>query len=141
MIRQHQFEKVELVQITEPDSSADALEELTRHAEAILQKLELPYRKVMLCGGDLGFSASKPTISRSGCPHRIPTEKFLRAAYSRIFRHGGCRQDGGPFDRKARTAAHHQWFRTRSGQNFGRILENNQDEQGVFACLTVSDPI
>ncbi len=59
MIRQHQFEKVELVQIVHPDASYDALEELTGHAEAILQGLDLPYRKVVLCGGDLGFSAAK----------------------------------------------------------------------------------
>jgi len=59
MIRQHQFEKVELVQLVEPDKSMAALEELTGHAEVILQKLELPYRKVLLCGGDLGFSAAK----------------------------------------------------------------------------------
>jgi len=59
MIRQHQFEKVELVQIVTPDSSMEALEELTGHAEKILQELELPYRKVILCGGDLGFGASK----------------------------------------------------------------------------------
>jgi seryl-tRNA synthetase len=59
MIRQHQFEKVELVQVVEPEKSFDALEELTGHAEAILQALELPYRKVVLCGGDLGFSAAK----------------------------------------------------------------------------------
>ncbi len=59
MIRQHQFEKVELVQIVHPDASYQALEELTGHAEAILQGLELPYRKVILCGGDLGFSAAK----------------------------------------------------------------------------------
>lgn len=59
MIRQHQFEKVELVQIVAPDSSTQALEELTGHAESILQALELPYRKVILCGGDLGFGASK----------------------------------------------------------------------------------
>ena len=59
MIRQHQFEKVELVQLVEPDHSWDALEELSTHAEAILQKLELPYRSVNLCGGDLGFSAAK----------------------------------------------------------------------------------
>ena len=58
MIRQHQFEKVELVQITRPEDSAQALEELTGHAERVLQLLELPYRKVVLCGGDLGFSAS-----------------------------------------------------------------------------------
>lgn len=59
MIRQHQFEKVEMVQLVKPGTSYEALEELTGHAENILQKLELPYRVVTLCGGDLGFSASK----------------------------------------------------------------------------------
>jgi len=58
LIRQHQFEKVELVQIVRPAHSQQALESLTGHAEAILQALELPYRKVMLCGGDLGFSSA-----------------------------------------------------------------------------------
>jgi seryl-tRNA synthetase len=59
MIRQHQFEKVELVQITMPETSMAALEELTADAEAILQKLELPYRKVLLCTGDMGFGSLK----------------------------------------------------------------------------------
>ena len=59
MIRQHQFDKVELVQIVKPEQSWQALEELTGHAEAILQKLELPYRKMALCTGDMGFSAAK----------------------------------------------------------------------------------
>lgn len=59
MIRQHQFEKVELVQFVRPEDSDAALEQLTGHAEAILQALELPYRTVILCGGDLGFSAAK----------------------------------------------------------------------------------
>ena len=59
MIRQHQFEKVEMVQFVRPDNSWDALEELVGHAENILQKLDLPYRTVILCGGDLGFSAAK----------------------------------------------------------------------------------
>ena len=59
MIRQHQFEKVELVQLVPADQSDQALEDLTGHAEAILQKLGLPYRVVILCGGDLGFSAAK----------------------------------------------------------------------------------
>lgn len=58
MIRQHQFEKVELVQIVKPADSEAALEALTSHAESILQKLGLPYRMVKLCGGDLGFSAA-----------------------------------------------------------------------------------
>ena len=59
MIRQHQFEKVELVQIVKPEDSARAHEELTANAETILQKLNLPYRKVLLCAGDTGFSSSK----------------------------------------------------------------------------------
>lgn len=59
MIRQHQFEKVELVQFVKPEDSVDALETLTANAEAILQKLGLPYRKVILCGGDMGFSSTK----------------------------------------------------------------------------------
>jgi seryl-tRNA synthetase len=59
LIRQHQFEKVELVQIVRPEDSAAAHEELTGHAETVLQTLGLPYRKVVLCTGDLGFSSSK----------------------------------------------------------------------------------
>jgi len=59
MIRQHQFEKVELVQFVKPDESEQALEDLTANAETILQKLGLPYRTVILCGGDIGFSAAK----------------------------------------------------------------------------------
>jgi seryl-tRNA synthetase len=59
MIRQHQFEKVEMVQFVHPDQSKQAHEDLTAHAEAILQKLGLPYRTVILCGGDLGFSSAK----------------------------------------------------------------------------------
>ncbi len=59
MIRQHQFEKVELVQIVRPQDSADALEALTEHAENVLKRLELPFRRVLLCAGDTGFSSSK----------------------------------------------------------------------------------
>lgn len=59
MIRQHQFDKVELVQIVHPEQSYDALEALTGHAETILKRLELPYRVITLCTGDMGFSAAK----------------------------------------------------------------------------------
>ncbi|PIE82842.1 MAG: serine--tRNA ligase [Candidatus Contendobacter odensis] len=59
MIRQHQFEKVELVQIVQPETSYAALEDLTRHAETVLQRLELPYRVMVLCTGDIGFSSAK----------------------------------------------------------------------------------
>ena len=59
MIRQHQFDKVEMVRIEHPERSMDALEEMTRHAEAVLQKLGLPYRTMLLCGGDMGFGSTK----------------------------------------------------------------------------------
>ena len=59
IIRQHQFEKVELVQITRPEDSIAALDQLTGHAESILQRLEIPYRTIILCTGDMGFSAAK----------------------------------------------------------------------------------
>jgi seryl-tRNA synthetase len=59
MIRQHQFDKVEMVQISHPDASYQVLDEMVTHAENILQKLELPYRVVSLCKGDMGFGASK----------------------------------------------------------------------------------
>ena len=59
MIRQHQFDKVEMVQIVHPEKSYEALEDMTRHAEAILQRLELPYRVIALCTGDMGFGAAR----------------------------------------------------------------------------------
>lgn len=59
MIRQHQFDKVEMVQIVHPEHSHEALEEMVRHAETVLQRLELPYRVVQLCTGDMGFSAAR----------------------------------------------------------------------------------
>jgi seryl-tRNA synthetase len=59
MIRQHQFDKVEMVQVVHPEKSYEALEEMTRHAETILQRLQLPYRVVALCTGDIGFASAK----------------------------------------------------------------------------------
>jgi len=59
MIRQHQFDKVEMVQIAHPERSYEALEEMVRHAETVLQRLELPYRVLLLCTGDMGPSSAK----------------------------------------------------------------------------------
>jgi seryl-tRNA synthetase len=59
MIRQHQFDKVEIVQLVRPEDSYAALEELTRHAETVLERLELPYRRMALCAGDIGFGSAK----------------------------------------------------------------------------------
>jgi len=85
MIRQHQFEKVELVQIVKPEDSPKAHEELTNHAENILKKLNLPYRKMLLCAGDTGFSSAKPTILKCGCRGRALIGKYRLAVISRIF--------------------------------------------------------
>src|SRR3546814_11126233 len=60
MIRQHQFDKVEMVQIVHPQKSYEALEEMVGHAEAVLRRLKVPYRVVLLCGGDMGFGAAQP---------------------------------------------------------------------------------
>jgi seryl-tRNA synthetase len=59
MIRQHKFDKVEMVQVVHPEKSYEALEEMTGHAEAVLQKLGLPYRVMSLCTGDMGFGSAK----------------------------------------------------------------------------------
>jgi len=101
MIRQHQFEKVEMVQLVRPEDSQAALEELTGHAEAILQQLELPYRVVDLCSGDIGFSAARTYDlevwlpgQKSGCRASRSTGKFRHAVISRPSRHAVCRHAG-----------------------------------------------
>ncbi len=132
LIRVHQFEKVELVQITHPDSSWEALEALTKHAETILRRLELPYRAVVLCGGDLGFAAAKtidlevwlPGFNRyrevSSCSNFVDFQ--ARRAQAR-FRPSPT----------ARTEFVHTL--NGSGLAIGRtllaILENNQQEDGT----------
>ncbi|MEY3642974.1 MAG: hypothetical protein RLZZ149_902 [Pseudomonadota bacterium] len=90
MIRQHQFDKVELVHISKPENSMQALEELTAHAEKILELLELPYRRMLLCTGDMGsypiaecscapvtwdLAVPKPMTLKFGSPHKMPTER------------------------------------------------------------------
>ena len=76
MIRQHQFYKVEMVSIVEQDKCSDELERMTNCATGILDLLELPYRKMILCSGDMGFSAEKLMISKFGCLQKTGTEKF-----------------------------------------------------------------
>ena len=94
MIRQHQFEKVELVQAVRPSQSDAALEELTGHAEAVLQALELPYRKVRLCGGDLGFSAAMTYDLEVWLPGRMLIAKFPAALISETTKRAACRLAG-----------------------------------------------
>lgn len=83
LIRQHQFNKVELVKFVAPETSYDELEKLLANAEEVLKVLQLPYRVVALCSGDLGFSSAKPMISKCGFHHKKPTEKYLLAVISK----------------------------------------------------------
>lgn len=131
MIRLHQFEKVELVQICHPDRSWDAHEEITSHAENILKRLELPYRVVNLCGGDLGFSAAKTLDLEVWIPSQ---ERYREISSSSNFvdfqaRRGQIRfreRTGGPI-KIAHTL-------NASGLAVGRtlvaLLENFQDGEG-----------
>ena len=139
MIRQHQFEKVELVQITEPGSSAEALEELTQHAEAILQKLELPYRKVMLCGGDLGFSAVKTYDLEVWLPSQ---NTYREISSCSLFTDFQARRMQARWRNPATGKPELLHTINGSGLAVGRtlvaILENNQDEHGRISvpdCL------
>jgi len=139
MIRQHQFEKVELVQITEPDQSTEALKELTQHAEAILQKLELPYRKVMLCGGDLGFSAVKTFDLEVWLPSQ---NTYREISSCSLFTDFQARRMQARWRNPATGKPELLHTINGSGLAVGRtlvaILENNQDEQGricVPECL------
>ena len=86
MIRQHQFEKVELVQLVRPDMSYEALEALTGHAETVLQRLELPYRVMSLCTGDMGFSSAKSYDLETAV--KITGTRFavMRGALARLHR-------------------------------------------------------
>ena len=95
MIRQHQFEKVELVQAVRPEESAAAHEALTGHAEAVLQRLGLPYRVVTLCTGDLGFSAAQD-LRPGGLAARPAgaTARSPRAATSATSRRAASRPAG-----------------------------------------------
>lgn len=92
MIRQHQFDKVEMVQIVAPDASYAALDEMVGHAEAILQKLGLPYRVITLCTGDMGSRPRRRSTSKCGCLHRTPIARSRVARIPRRSRRAGCRR-------------------------------------------------
>ncbi|KEY90945.1 phenylalanyl-tRNA synthetase alpha chain [Candidatus Photodesmus blepharus] len=133
LIRMHQFDKVELVQITQPENSMDALEELTNHAEKVLQLLELPYRKIVLCAGDMGFSVCKTYDLEVW----IPAQKTYREVSS-------CSNAWDFQARRMKTRFRRKGKKTElvhtlngSGLAVGRtmvsILENNQKSDGSIA--------
>lgn len=141
MIRQHQFEKVELVQIVHPETSYAALEELTHHAETVLQKLELPYRVVALCTADLGFAAAKtydlevwlPGQNRyreiSSCSN---TEDFQARRMKARFR--------DPKTGKTELLHTLNGSALALGRTLLAVMENYQDEQGRIHIPAVLQP-
>ncbi len=131
MVRNHQFEKIELVQIVHPERSYEALEELTKHAETVLQRLELPYRVVMLCSGEIGFAAAKTYDLEVWLPGQDRYREISSCTNTEAFQARRMKaryraQDSGKID----------WVHTLNGSGLavGRtliaILENYQDELG-----------
>ena len=141
MIRQHQFEKVELVQFVKPENSDGALEELTGHAEAILQALDLPYRTVILCGGDLGFSAAKTYDIEVWIPSQ---DKYREISSCSSFRDFQARRMKARFKNPATGKPELLHTINGSGLAVGRtliaVLENYQQEDGSVVIPEVLRP-
>ncbi|GLO60452.1 serine--tRNA ligase [Vibrio sp. MACH09] len=131
LIRMHQFDKVELVQITKPEHSMDALEELTGHAEKVLQLLELPYRKVVLCTGDMGFGARKTYDLEVWVPAQETYREISSCSNMWDFQ---ARRMQARFRRKGEKKPELVHTLNGSGLAVGRtmvaILENNQQADG-----------
>ena len=141
MIRQHQFEKVELVQFVKPDSSDQALEELTACAEAILQKLGLPYRKMLLCAGDMGFSACKTYDLEVWLPSQ---EKYREISSCSNFRDFQARRMKARFRNAETNKPELLHTLNGSGLAVGRtliaVLENYQQADGSINIPEVLQP-
>ncbi len=140
MIRQHQFDKVELVQIVAPEKSAGAHEELTRHAEIILEKLELPYRRVALCTGDMGFSAAKTYDLEVWLPAQNTYREISSCSNFEAFQ--ARRMQARYRNEKNKT----EWVHTLNGSGLavGRtlvaIMENFQNADGSIAVPAALRP-
>jgi seryl-tRNA synthetase len=140
MIRQHQFDKVELVQIITPEKSTEAHEELTTHAEAILQKLELPYRKMLLCTGDMGFASAKTYDLEVWLPAQNAYREISSCSNFEAF------QARRMMARFKNSAGKTELLHTVNGSGLavGRtlvaILENYQDGDGSVSIPTALQP-
>ncbi|EGQ8020916.1 serine--tRNA ligase [Vibrio vulnificus] len=138
LIRMHQFDKVELVQITKPEDSMNALEELTGHAEKVLQLLELPYRKVLLCTGDMGFGSHKTYDLEVWVPAQNTYREISSCSNMWDFQ---ARRMQARFRRKGEKKPELVHTLNGSGLAVGRtmvaILENNQEADGRIAIPTV----
>lgn len=141
MIRQHQFEKVELVWVTLPQNSYQALEQLTAHAELILQRLELPYRVVALCTGDLGASAAKTYDLEVWLPSQNTYREISSCSNMEDFQ---ARRMKARFRNPETQAIELVHTLNGSGLAVGRtlvaIMENYQDKEGTIHIPTVLKP-
>jgi seryl-tRNA synthetase len=141
MIRQHQFEKVELVRIERPEDSAAAHEELTRHAETILEKLGLPYRRIVLCAGDTGFSSSKTYDLEVWLPGQDTYREISSCSNFRDFQ---ARRLSARWRNPETGKPELVHTLNGSGLAVGRtlvaVMENYQDEQGRIKIPEVLQP-
>jgi seryl-tRNA synthetase len=141
LIRLHQFEKVELVQLVTPETSFDALEELTGHAEKVLQLLELPYRKMLLCTGDMGFGACKTYDLEVWLPAQDTYREISSCSNMLDFQARRMQARFRRVDSKKPELLH---TLNGSGLAVGRtlvaILENNQQSDGSVAVPKVLQP-
>jgi len=141
MIRQHQFEKVELVHIVRPEDSYDALEELTQNAEQILQQLELPYRVVTLCAGDVGFGAAKTYDLEVWLPGQQRYREISSCSNCEAFQ---ARRMGARWRNPETGKPEPVHTLNGSGVAAGRaliaVMENYQTEQGAIAVPEVLQP-
>jgi len=140
MIRQHQFDKVEMVQLVHPEESYAALEAMVGHAETILQRLELPYRVVTLCSGDMGFSAAKTYDLEVWLPAQQTWREISSISNCEAFQARRMRARFRP--EKGRPEYLHTL--NGSGLAVGRalvaVLENGQQEDGSVAIPAVLQP-
>lgn len=141
MIRQHQFEKVELVQITRPDDSAVAHEELTGHAEEVLKRLDLPFRRVLLCAGDTGFASAKTYDLEVWLPGQ---QRFREISSCSNFRAFQARRLKARWRNPATGKPELVHTLNGSGLAVGRtliaVMENYQDEKGRIAVPEALKP-
>jgi seryl-tRNA synthetase len=132
LIRQHQFEKVELVQICHPDKSLEALEKLTFHAETVLQELNLPYRVVELCTGDLGFAAAKTYDLEVWIPSQETYREISSCSNCHDFQ---ARRAKIRFKEEGTTKLAHtlNGSALAAGRALIAVIENNFDQKGIIS--------
>ncbi|TNG92596.1 serine--tRNA ligase [Pasteurellaceae bacterium USgator11] len=141
LIRMHQFDKVEMVQIVAPEKSMEALEELTGHAEKVLQLLGLPYRKVLLCSGDMGFGSTKTYDLEVWLPAQNTYREISSCSNMWDFQarrmQARCRSKG---DKKTRLVHTLNGSGLAVGRTLVAVLENYQQADGSIAIPSVLQP-